>query len=53
LLYMFRVDKSELVATSSDSSTTTDGHTLFINTRCCKYSLIELLMMGDCFTQNT
>jgi hypothetical protein len=40
-------------STCSDSSTMTAGHTLFINTRCCKYSLIELLMMGDCATRNT
>jgi hypothetical protein len=36
----------------SDSSTTTAGHTLFVNTICCKYSSIELLMMGECFTRN-
>jgi hypothetical protein len=36
----------------NDSSTTTAGHTPFVNTRCCKYSLIEFLMMGDCFTRN-
>jgi hypothetical protein len=27
-------------------------HLVFINTRCCKYSLIELLVMGDCFARN-
>jgi hypothetical protein len=28
------------------------GHRLFVNTRCCKYSLIELLMMVESFTRN-
>jgi hypothetical protein len=36
---------------SSDSSTTTARHTLF-NTRCCEYSLIELLMMGVGYARN-
>jgi hypothetical protein len=40
------------VVVSSDSSTTTAGHLLFVTTRCCKYSLFELLMMGECFTRN-
>jgi hypothetical protein len=26
---------------------------LFVTTRCCNYSLFELLMMGECFTRNT
>jgi hypothetical protein len=47
-LYMFRVKHS---VRSSDSSTTTAGHILFVNTRCCKYSLIELLMMDECFNR--
>jgi hypothetical protein len=36
----------------SDSPTTTEGHRLFATTRCCNYSLLELLMMGECFTRN-
>jgi hypothetical protein len=31
----------------SDSPTTTEGHRLFATTRCCNYSLFELLMMGE------
>jgi hypothetical protein len=41
-----------VVVDESDSSTKTAGPTLSVNTRCCKYSLIELLMMGECFTRN-
>jgi hypothetical protein len=36
----------------SDSSTTTAGHTPFVNPRCCEYSLIELLMMGVGYARN-
>jgi hypothetical protein len=36
----------------SDSPTTTEGHRLFATTRCCNYSLFELLMMGECFIRN-
>jgi hypothetical protein len=35
-----------------DPPTTTEGHRLFVTTRCCNYSLFELLMMGECFTRN-
>jgi hypothetical protein len=67
-LYMFRVKQSPIIRSSIklylqhlvlinrvwpavvvDES---ELGTLFINTRCSKYSLIELLMMGDSFTQN-
>jgi hypothetical protein len=37
---------------ASGIRTTTAGHTLFINTRCCEYSLIELLMMGVGYARN-
>jgi hypothetical protein len=37
---------------SSDSSRTTARRILFVTTRCCNYSLFELLMMGECFTRN-
>jgi hypothetical protein len=37
---------------TADSPTTTEGHRLFVTTRCCNYSLFELLMMGECFTRN-
>jgi hypothetical protein len=37
---------------SSDSPTTTEGHRLSVTTRCCNYSLFELLMMGERFTRN-
>jgi hypothetical protein len=36
----------------SDSPMTTAGRILFVTTRCCNYSLFELLMLGECFTQN-
>jgi hypothetical protein len=36
----------------SDSSMTTAGRIVFVTTRCCNYSLFELLMMGEHFTQN-
>jgi hypothetical protein len=32
----------------SDSPTTTEDHRLFATTRCCNYSLFELVMMGEC-----
>jgi hypothetical protein len=37
---------------SQNSSTTTAGHTPFVNPRCCEYSLIELLMMGVGYARN-
>jgi hypothetical protein len=36
----------------SDSSTTTAGHTPFVNARCCEYSLIELPMVGVGYARN-
>jgi hypothetical protein len=52
-LYMFRVKNSQIIRSSrSDSPTTTEGHILAVITRCCNYSLFELLMMGECFTRN-
>jgi hypothetical protein len=66
-LYMFRVRNSPIIRSSiklylqhlvltnwmsRNSSTTTAGHTLFVNTRCCKYNLIERLMMGEFLTRN-
>jgi hypothetical protein len=42
-LYMFRVKHSPIIRSSNK---------LFITTRCCNYSLFELLMMGECFTRN-
>jgi hypothetical protein len=52
LLYMFRVKHSPIIRSSIElylqHLVLTAGHKLFVNTRCCKCSSIELLMMGAC-----
>jgi hypothetical protein len=37
---------------ANDPPTTTEGHRLFATTRCCNYSLFELLMMGESFAHD-
>jgi hypothetical protein len=44
--------QTALHVSGSDSPTTSDVHRLFAATRCCNYSLFELLMMGESFTRN-
>jgi hypothetical protein len=65
-LYMFRVKHSPIIRSSiklylqhltnrvwpAVVVDDDDGRPQSVNTRCCKYSLIELLMMGECFTRN-
>jgi hypothetical protein len=64
-LYMFRVKQSPIIRSSiklyMQHLVLTnwqfrlihhDGRPHTVNTRCCKYSLIKLLMMGECFTRN-
>jgi hypothetical protein len=51
-LKMFQQDGTFCTVFYSDSPMKMEGHILSVTTRCCNYSLLELLMMGEYFTRN-